>query len=151
MLSYSVEKKSKGYKNYHVSVTVKIRLIISFLVPKADIEIVQIDLLGLAMGFFSFIFYLQICFSLSTFPYTNWQALILTLVYRPFSQLALSCQTAICAEIETQYVVNLVQVLGECYPNAPKKYWDQVYNTLGLDFGADPGIHYKHEKGLQTL
>ena len=58
-------------------------------------------------------------------------------------------QTAICAEIETQYVVDLVQVLGECNPFAPENYWDQVYNMLGLDFDPDPGAYYKHdEKGL---
>ena len=48
-------------------------------------------------------------------------------------------QTAICDEIEAQYVVDLVQVLDECYSNAPEKYWDQVCNILGLDFSADPG------------
>ena len=48
-------------------------------------------------------------------------------------------QTAICAEIEAQCIVNLVQVLRECNPNAPEKYWDQVYNILGLNFDAYSG------------
>ena len=48
-------------------------------------------------------------------------------------------QTAICAEIKAQYVIDLVQVLGEGNPNAHEKYWDQFYNMLGLDFSADPG------------
>ena len=37
------------------------------LVPKADIKIVQLDLLGVAMVFFFFISYLQICFFLSLY------------------------------------------------------------------------------------
>ena len=36
------------------------------------------------------------------------------------------------AEIKAQYVVDLVQILGECNPNAPKKDWEQVYNLLGI-------------------
>ena len=47
-----------------------------------------------------------------------------------------------------QYIVDLVQVLDECNPNAPKKYWDQVNNIVVLDFSADPGTKYKHEKDL---
>ena len=52
---------------------------------------------------------------------------------------AVMSQTAICAEFKAQYVVDLVQVLGDCSPNAPEKYWGQVYNILSLDFSADPG------------
>ena len=48
-------------------------------------------------------------------------------------------QTAICAETEAQYAVDLVPVLGECNPNAPEKYQEQVYNISGFDFSADPG------------
>ena len=33
-------------------------------------------------------------------------------------------QTAMWAEIEAQYFVDLVQVSGECNPKAPEKYWD---------------------------
>ena len=35
--------------------------------------------------------------------------------------------------MDTQYVVDPDQVLGERNPNAPEKYWDHVYNILGLD------------------
>ena len=38
------------------------------LVPKAGIKIAQLDLLEVATVFCSFILYLQICFSLFTFP-----------------------------------------------------------------------------------
>ena len=41
-----------------------IKILLSFF-PKADIKIVQLDLLGVAIVFFSFISYLQICFTLS--------------------------------------------------------------------------------------
>ena len=44
---------------------------ISFLLStKAEIKIVQLDLSGVAMVFFSFISFLQICFSRFTFPST---------------------------------------------------------------------------------
>ena len=52
---------------------------------------------------------------------------------------AVILQTAICAKFKAQYVVELVQVLGDCNSNAPEKYWDQVNKILGLDFSADPG------------
>ena len=47
---------------------------------------------------------------------------------------AVMSQTAICTEIEAMYVVDLVQILGECDPNVHEKYRDQVYDTFGLDF-----------------
>ena len=51
------------------------------LVPEADSKIVQLDLLGVAVVFFSFISYLQICFCLYIFITTNWPACL----YRLFS------------------------------------------------------------------
>ena len=56
------------------------------LVPKADSKIVQLDLFGAAMVFFSFISYLQILFSLFIFPQTTWPACF----YRLFSLVGLS-------------------------------------------------------------
>ena len=50
------------YKQSHCGNWDWIKNILS-LVPKADIKIVQLDLLGAAMVFFSFISYFQICFS----------------------------------------------------------------------------------------
>ena len=70
---------------------------------------------------------------------------------RPFSQLGLSCcrqrYQPICSEIEAQFVVDLVQVHGECNPNAPEKVLGPVLQ-FGLDFSANPGTYYKHEKAL---
>ena len=39
---------------------------------------------------------------------------------------AVMSQTATYAEMEAMCIVDLVQVLGECNPNAPTKYQDQV-------------------------
>ena len=52
---------------------------------------------------------------------------------------AATSQTAICAEIEAESGVHLVQVLGEYNLSAPEEYWDQVYTRFCLDLSADPG------------
>ena len=70
---------------------------------------------------------------------------MLTLIYRPFSHLALSCQTVICAEIEAQNVVYLVQILGECYLNALVKYWDHA----GLQY-IGPRFRHRSRYTVQT-